>query len=97
MTADLPACAYCRAPHGGSHHVYGVRKCCPDCDHTPRCWTCGTEMDLAVWQGAPREPAPWSSLRTCGDCFYVIDGLADPLQVMNMIRCAAGVPTVGDR
>jgi hypothetical protein len=28
-------CRHCNAPEGLPHHVYGERKCCPDCDHRP--------------------------------------------------------------
>ena len=27
-------CLGCGAPAGPPHHVYGERKCCPDCQHT---------------------------------------------------------------
>jgi hypothetical protein len=37
-TLDAPApqpCRHCGAPEGLPYHVYGERKCCPDCDHRP--------------------------------------------------------------
>jgi hypothetical protein len=29
-------CPYCGSPPGPPHHVYGERKCCPDCRHPQR-------------------------------------------------------------
>lgn len=34
----MTACRYCTShSENDGRHVYGERKCCPDCDHRPRC------------------------------------------------------------
>lgn len=33
LAAALPACAGCGGAEGPPSHVYGERKCCPECDH----------------------------------------------------------------
>ena len=49
----MSACRWCGAEDGPPHHVYGERKCCPDCDHrlTP-CDVCGQpaggEMSMEI-------------------------------------------------
>ena len=36
MTTPDGACRYCGSSSvTNEHHVYGERKCCPDCDHRP--------------------------------------------------------------
>lgn len=64
---------------------------------TPRghltCWTCGAEMSPETYQRAPREGAD-PTRRTCVTCFDLVHACPDPLAVMNMIRHAAGIPTV---
>lgn len=60
------------------------------------CWTCGAEIAPQVWRLAPREPEPNGHLRVCVDCHDTIDFLGGdrPLRIANMIRFAAGIPTV---
>jgi len=67
-------------------------RCMPDDRYS--CWTCGTPMPASVYAVAPREPEPNEDKRTCEACYYAIVFLPNALQVMNMARYAAGLPTV---
>lgn len=59
-----------------------------------RCWTCGTAMPEDAYRMAPREPEPHEDKRTCEACHYAVEFHDNALQLMNMVRYAAGLPTI---
>jgi len=48
---EWPPCTACGCIHD-EHHTYGVRSCCPDCEHSDEPWRDSHLDDLA--EGANR-------------------------------------------